>query len=157
MANTNEISINTGKKTVGDFTVEYQRNGYGGVIPVIDGVPQPSLMFGYASESDRNACMRLLEDAIRASGGSIPAIQQYIMTAVTTAANEIHPDEAVEIDDVEILLSYRDRKAYLGTAEIANLSDIPCELPYEAIKAMLTDRARIALSDIDNDDEEEIW
>ena len=143
---TNEIT--TGKKTIGNFTVEYQKNGYGGCIPVIDGQPQPSLMFGYATESDRAACMKLIEDALRATGNNIPAIQHYIMTAVRTAANNVHPDEAVEVNGQEILISYTDKIAYLDTCEIANLADLTCELPPEAIKALLVARAETALNEI---------
>lgn len=140
----NEIS--TGRKTIGNYVIEYQRSGYGGCIPVIDGQPQPSLMFGYASESDRAACMKLIEDALRATGNDIAAIQHYIMTAVRTAANDIHPDEAVDVNGHEILISYAAKTAYLGTQEIANLADMTCELPAEAVKALLVSRAETALA-----------
>ena len=137
--------INTGKKTNGQFTIEYQRSGRGGVIPVIDGTPQPSLMFGYVTESDKNACMQLIEDALRATGGDIGEVQRYIMNAVQVAAKDIKPDEAVDVDGTEVLISYVDRKAYEGTVEIANLDDMTCELPDEAVKAMLIDRVRLVL------------
>ena len=139
--------INTGKKTIGNFSIEYQRNGNGGCIPVIDGKPEPSLMFGYATESDKQACMRLLEDALRATGNEIPKVRQYIMNAVRVAANDIKPDEAIEVDDVEILIDYANRKAYEGTTELANLDDMTCPLPDEAIKAMLINRVQLALVD----------
>ena len=159
MADNNAIS--TGKKTVGNFTVEYQKNGYGGCIPVIDGVAQPSLMFGYATESDKEACMRLIEDALRAGGNNVGAIQHYIMQAVSVAANEIKPDEAVMVDGTELILSYSDRKSYFGTREIANLDDISCELPDEAIRAMLIDRSAIALREemhsIEDEYDDEEW
>lgn len=47
--------IITGAKTNGQFTIQYQTSGYGGVIPVIDGVKQPSLMFGYVTEKNSDA------------------------------------------------------------------------------------------------------
>ena len=47
MPNNNEIR--TGAQSNGEFTISYQQNGYGGVIPIIDGTPEPRLMFGYAS------------------------------------------------------------------------------------------------------------
>lgn len=50
-------NIITGRKSIGNFTIEYQKNGYGAIIPVIDGTPQPSLMFGYVSETDLAAGM----------------------------------------------------------------------------------------------------
>ena len=33
-------NISTGAKTEGQFTIDYQRNGYGAIIPIIDGVEQ---------------------------------------------------------------------------------------------------------------------
>ena len=155
----NEIS--TGAKTSGQFTIAYQKNGYGGVIPVIDGKPEPSLMFGYATESDKNACMRLIEEGLRATNGDIYATQRYIMNAVQVSANEIKPDETAEVEGYEILISYADKKAYINTKEIANLEDMAeVDLPNEAIKAMLIDRARLSLEremtyDYDEDDYDE--
>lgn len=137
--------IRTGAMTQGQFVIDYQNNGNGGCIPVIDGKPEPSLMFGYASESDKKACMKLLEDALRATNGDIYQTKMYIMNAVTTAAKEIKPDEAVEVEGTEILLSYGSQKAYLGTEEVANLEDIKCELPEEAVKALLTSRATVEI------------
>lgn len=146
-------TITTGRKTIGEFTIEYQRSGYGGCIPVIDGTPQPALTFGYATESDRAACMKLIEDALRASGNDISAIQRYIMTAVNTAAHNIHPDEAVRISGTEVLLSYTDRKAYCDGTEIASLDDLTCDLPDEAIKALLISRVQRYIDLLMQDDE----
>ena len=112
--------INTGKKSNGEFTISYQQNGNGGCIPIIDGKPEPALMFGYVSESDKEGAMKVIEEAIRATNGNVFEALQYIMNAVSVAANEIAPDEAVEIDGAEYLISYADRKAYAGTEEIAN-------------------------------------
>jgi len=148
--------IRTGKKSNGEFAVTYQQNGYGGCTPVIDGKPEPSLTFGYVSESDKQACMKLLEEAIKATGGDIWKVQRYIMNAVRVSAAEIKADEAVTVDDygTEIIISYQAKKAYQGTEEIANLDDITCELPNEAIKAMLTDRAKLRLEEIARDQRE---
>ena len=142
MAN-NEIT--TGKQTNGQFTISYQNNGYGGCIPVIDGNPEQSLMFGYVPESDKRACMRLIEEAIRATAGNIYEAKMYIINAVTMAANEVTPSETTDVDGTEIIIDYENRKAYETTTEIANLDDIQCELPEEAIKALLVERARNAI------------
>lgn len=139
--------IRTGAMTNGEFTIQYQQNGNGGCIPVIDGKPEPSLMFGYVTESDRDACMKLIAEAIRATNGNIYQAQTYIMNAVAVAANEIKPNEVVTIGEMEILICYEDKKAYEGISEIANLDDINCELPNEAIKAMLIDRTRLVLEE----------
>lgn len=138
-------NIITGRKSIGNFTIEYQKNGYGAIIPLIDGTPQPSLMFGYVSEADLAAGMRLIENALRAAGNNIYDVQRYIMQAMQTAAHDIHPDECVDINGVEIIISYAVKTAYLGTNEIANLSDMTCELPDEAVKALLVSRAEAAM------------
>ena len=138
--------IITGRKSIGNFTIEYQRSGYGGVIPIIDGQPQPSLMFGYVSESDLAAGMALIENALRATGNNVYDVQRYIMTAMTTAAHDIHPDECVDVNGNEILISYANKKAYLGVDEIANLDDLACTLPDEAIKALLVSRVETELA-----------
>lgn len=151
--------INTGKKTVGEFTIAYQRNGMGGCTPVIDGKPVPSLTFGYVTESDKNAAMRLIEEALKATNGDIWEAQRYMMNAVATAAAEIKPDEAVEVEGNEILISYAAKKAYIGTEVIAELEDMDeVDLPNEAIKAMLIDRTRLSLEremTYDDDDYDE--
>ena len=146
----NEIS--TGKKTNGEFTISYQKLGYGGAIPVIDGKPEPRLMFGYVSESDFVSCMDLIETALVATNGDVGMAQVYMMNAIQVAANKIHPDEAVEINGVELLIDYGAKKIYYGSAEIANLDDISCVLPDEAIKAMLIDRARLSM-EVDEEDD----
>ena len=137
--------INTGKKTNGQFVIDYQRNGYGGCTPIIDGKAEPSLMFGYVSENDKNACMKLLEDGLKATGGDIYATRQYIMNAVKVSANEIKPDEVVEVNGTEILISYATKKAYINADEVANINDIECELPDEAAKALLISRVETEL------------
>lgn len=139
--------IITGRKSIGNFTIEYQRNGCGAIIPVIDGTPQPNLMFGYVSETDLAAGMRLIENALRATGNNVYDVQRYIMQAMRTTAHDIHPDEAIDVNGNEILISYAAKTAHLGTEEIANLADMTCELPNEAIKALLVSRTETALAE----------
>ena len=138
-------SITTGSKTQGQFTIDYQQNGNGGCIPVIDGNPEPSLMFGYTSEDDKLGALNLIKEALRATNGNITQAKYYMMNAVTVAAHEIKPDEAVDIDGCEILLSYEAQKAYLGTEEVANLEDLDCNMPDEAVKALLISRATVEI------------
>lgn len=140
-------TINTGVMSNGNFTIQYQQNGNGGCIPVIDGKPEPSLMFGYATESDKQACIKLIEDALRATGNDIPKVRQYIMNAVKVSANEIKADEAIEVDGVEIIIDYTAKKAYKDAKEIANLNDMQCFLPNEVIKAMLINRVQLAFAE----------
>lgn len=140
---TNEIR--TGKATNGEFTVTYQANGYGGVIPVIDGVEHPELLMGYVTESDKEAGMKLLEEALKATGCDIPAAMMYMYNAAMTSAKGIKADEAVEIDGIEVIIDYDKRKVYQNGAEIANMDDLTCDLPREAIKAILSEKCRTAL------------
>ena len=137
--------INTGKATAGEFTVSYQLNGNGAAIPVINGEPHQELMFGYVSESDRKGCLKLIEDALKATEGNIPAAMRYMYAAALTAAKEIKADEAVEVNGTEIIISYEAKTAYLQTEKVADLEDITVDLPAEAVKAMLVDRVRLYL------------
>lgn len=136
------LEINTGLKTVGEYVVEYQRNGNGGIIPVIDGTPHPELLMGYVSERDRDAGLAALRDALIATRGDIPKAMTYMYEACMTAAKGISPDEIVDVDGEEVLIDYGKRKAYVGAEEVANMDDLTCEMPREAIKAILMERAR---------------
>ena len=149
---TNEIR--TGKATNGEFAVSYQANGYGGVIPVIDGVAHPELLMGYVSESDREAGLKLIAEALKATGGDIRSAMMYMYNAAMTAGKDINADEAVDIDGEEVIIDYYGRKAYLGCEEIANLSDMTCDLPDVAIKAILTERCRNAIAEMESEYEE---
>lgn len=143
MANNNIIS--TGKATQGQFVVSYQENGNGAAIPVINGVPEQRLMFGYVSERDRQGCLKLIEEALKATEGDISAAMRYMYNAALTTAKEIKADEAVEVNGAEVIISYEAKAAYLNTEKVADLEDIEVELPAEAVKAMLTDRVRLYL------------
>lgn len=140
--NGNEISFDNGTRTAGQFAITYQQSGRGGCIPVVNGVPKPELMFGYISESDKQACMNLIQQALVATNGNTYQAARYIQNAVMIAANDIKPDEAVTVEGVELLVNYTTKKIYEGTTEIANLDDVTCELPQEAVKVMLMDRAK---------------
>ena len=140
---TNEI--NTGKVSEMQYAVQYQQNGNGGCIPIIDGKPEPSLMFGYATESDKAACLKLIGEALTATGGNIAEVQKYIMNAVVISANDIVPDEVVEVNGAEYLINYETKKAYDREIEIANLDDITCDMPNEAVKALLISRIQLEL------------
>ena len=160
---TNDAVINTNEnlKTNGEFTIEFQNN-YGGMIPVINGEPAPNLMFGYVSESDKQACINLIRKAVVATNGDIYKAANYIRNAVTIAANNIKPDEAVEVLGNEMLISYTERKIYLDTEEIANLDDMSdTSMGNEAIKQLLIARATIALQELElndfDDDEDDYW
>lgn len=148
--------IKTGAMSNGNFVVTYQQNGNGGCIPVIDGTPHPELMFGYVSEQDKQAGLKLLEDALRATNGNIPKAMSYMYNAVQTAANDIKADAAIDVDGTEVIISYVSREAYIGTSLVAKLDDITCELPDEAVKALLVDRVRLYLEEQAREQEQEM-
>ena len=148
---TNDAFINTNEnlKTNGEFTIEFQNN-YGGMIPVINGEPAPNLMFGYVSESDKQACINLIRKAVVATNGDIYKAAEYIRNAVTVAANDIKPDEVVDLRGNEALISYSEKKIYFGTAEIANLDDMgDMPMENEVIKQLLIAKATIELQNRD--------
>ena len=145
MANNNTVEINTNEniRTEGQFAIEFQQAGNGGCIPVINGNPEPMLMFGYVSESDKQACTKLIREGLLATDGDIYKTMLYIRNAVTIAANDIKPDEVVNVGEAEMLVSYRDKKIYLYTTEMANLDDMAeTEMSNEVIKALLVERAK---------------
>jgi hypothetical protein len=154
------INTNENLKTEGQFAIDFQQNN-GGMIPVINGKPEPILMFGYVSESDKQACIRLIREAVVATNGDVYKAADYIRNAVTIAANDIKPDEVVDVDGNEMLISYSARAIYLDTVEIANLDDMgDTPMDNEVIKALLKAKATIELQNLayeldDFDDDEE--
>lgn len=154
------INTNENLKTEGQFAIDFQQNN-GGMIPVINGKPAPILMFGYVSESDKQACIRLIREAVVATNGDVYKAADYIRNAVTIAANDIKPDEVVDVDGNEMLISYAARAIYLDTMEIANLDDMgDTPMDNEVIKALLKAKATIELQNLayeldDFDDDEE--
>ena len=163
MPNTNtvEINTNTNRKTQGEFAIDFQASGFGGMIPVINGQKEYSLMFGYASESDKQACIALITEAALVTDGDIFAMRSYIMNATAIAAEGIKPDETVDVDGIEMLISYEQKAIYLGTEKIADLEDIESDLGNEATKIILVERARNVLNEREREAEEEddfdIW
>lgn len=139
--------IRTQAQNGSEFTVSYQRNGYGGIIPTIDGVERPDLMMGYVSESDLDAGMKLLADAIAATNGDIEKAKRYMYDACRTAALDIKADEAVDIDGIDFVIDYNAKKIYRDGYEVANLDNINAALSAEAVKELLIDKVRTALND----------
>jgi hypothetical protein len=138
-------NISTGKATAGEFAISYQRDGYGALIPIIDGVPHRELMMGYVSERDAQAGLELLGKALKATNGDIPAAMRYMYTAASVAAADIKPTEKVKIPelDAEFLIDYEKKAIYYYDDEKANLDDLDTtNWPNEAIRAMLITRAK---------------
>jgi len=145
MTNNNTVEINTNEniRTEGQFAIEFQQAGNGGCIPVINGKPEELLMFGYVSESDKQGCAEVIRKALLATDGNVYQALRYIRNGVHLAANNIKPDETVDVDGTEMLVSYKDKKIYLSTTEMANLDDMAeTEMSNEVIKALLVERAK---------------
>lgn len=158
--NTMNREITTSKRTESQFAVSYQQNGYGGLIPTIDGIEHPELMMGYVSEADAEAGLKLLEEALKATNGNIPQAMRYMYNACKTSAKEIKADEAVTIDGVDVVIDYAARKAYKDGEEVANLDSVPstCPLPTEAIKSLLIEKVKEMIDHYEYDlDEDEDW
>ena len=155
--NTVDINTNTNKKTVGQFAIEFQESGYGGMIPVINGTKAEALMFGYVSESDKQAAIDLITQAALATDGDIYAMRSYMMNAVRLAANGIKANETVTILGIELLINYEQKTIYLDTETIATLEDITSDMSNEVIKALLIERATNVLNErlaaFDDDDD----
>ena len=151
--NTVEINTNENIRTAGQFAIEFQQNGNGGCIPVVNGNPEPMLMFGYVSESDKQGCINLIRKALLATNGDIYESIKYIRNAVNIASNGIQPSQTVDVDGVEMLVSYVNKKIYLGIEEMANLDDMAeTEMSNEVIKALLKERAKNVLAERQIDD-----
>lgn len=141
--NMNNANISTGKKTAGQFTIEYQQNGYGAETPIVDGTPKPMLTFGYVSEADRQRCRDLIREAYIATSGDDYAVMGYIRQAMMVAAAGIKPTETVMIEEYECLIDYDKKAIYLGDELIADLEDMDTTAwPDEAIKAVLVTKAK---------------
>lgn len=140
------VNIATENKTTGEFSIDFQKNGYSGVIPIINNKPEPSLMFGYVSESDREACVKLITDAVRATNGDVGKARLYIMNATQIAAADIVPEETVMVGGYELLINYTKREIYFDTEKIADMEDVESFTQDHAIiKALLVERANTAL------------
>ena len=141
MANTVDINTKENIKTAGQFAIDFQSNGYGGCIPVINGNKEYSLMFCYVSESDKQAAIDLITKAALACDGNIFAMRSYMMNASMISAEGIKPEDTVEVQGRELLINYTEKKIYNGTTELANLDDMTSEMSNEVIKALLIERA----------------
>jgi len=140
----NPAEINTKEAELNEveYTIEYQKTA-GAVIPVIDGVEHPELTMGYTSEADMKAGLELLKKALKGANGCIPRAMQLMYSAALNSAKNIHPDEQVEVDGYQLMIEYATKTIYtLNREVVATLEDLTCELPEEAIKALLVERAK---------------
>ena len=141
MANIN--TTNTTKNAI-EIRTELKAGGTKIEYICIDGVKCGIL--GSVNVADREAAIKTLNAAYVASNGNIIEMMTKLSTIATIEEKEIDPDEMVEVCGEQIMLSYKDAKAYtIDGNEIANCNDLPA-LPVEAIKALLIARAENALN-----------
>ena len=136
-------NINTQKNAV-EIRSELKANGTKVEYIVING--QKIGIMGSTSEADRAAALKVLQDAYVASNGDIMEMMCKLNTIATIEENGIEPDEMVEVCGEQIMLSYKNCKAYMMDGEeIANCDDLP-KMQKQAIKAVLIARAELAMN-----------
>lgn len=136
-------TINTTKNAV-EIRSELKANGTTIEYIVING--QKCGILGSVNKKDREAAIKTLNAAYIASGGNIFEMMQKLSTIATIEENEIDPDEVVEVNGVEVMLSYSKATAYtMEGEEIANCADLK-DMPKEAVKAVLIARATATLN-----------
>jgi hypothetical protein len=129
---------NNNIKNAVQIHTEFKENGTKIEYIVIDG--QRIGILGSVSERDRNAALKVLNDTYLASNGDIMEMMQKLTTLATIEENEIEPDEMIEVNGIEAIISYKNATAYtIDGEEIVNCADLP-SMPKEAIKAVLVAR-----------------
>lgn len=100
---------------------------------------------GYMSEKDKQACLKAIQTAIDGSENEYEAMMKLI-TIANLNDKEVTPDKEITINNTKVLISYEARAAYdCDGNEIANCRELTCELPCEAIDAILLPRIKYAL------------
>lgn len=133
---------NTTKNAV-ELRSELQANGTRIEYIIIDG--NKVGMLGSVSEADRKAALNALNKAYEAANGNIFEMMQKLSTIAMMEEKEIIADEMLEIEGIEVIMSYRQGKAYTTDGEeIANCDDV-AYLPIEAIKEVLIARVKAEL------------
>lgn len=100
---------------------------------------------GYMSEKDKQACLKAIQTAIDGSENEYEAMLKLI-TIANLNDKEVTPDKEITINNTKVLISYEARAAYdCDGNEIANCRELTCELPCEAIDAILLPRIKYAL------------
>lgn len=136
-------NIKVNKNAV-ELRTELLNNGTKVEYIVIDGVKCG--VMGSRNEADRAAALDALNKAYVASNGNIFEMMQKLSTIATIEEENIEPDEMVEINGMEIIMSYSTGKAYnMDGVEIANCDGLP-SMPKEATKALLMARIELALN-----------
>lgn len=129
----------------------------------IDGVKIGTM--GYTSQKDKEAAIKFVQRIVDNSQNTGYALYNEIMqtcmtgAAMTEEGIEAKDSEEIEIDDVPVIINYEAQKAYIGINNsleaIADLEDLDCDLPAEAVKALLVERSKTAIAEMKKAQEEE--
>ena len=136
-------NINTKKNAV---EIRSELNAQGVKIEYITINGQRVGILGSVSEREREAALKALNDAYIASDGDILAMAANLSTIAAIDEAGIVPDEMIEVNGVDIIISYQAATAYtVDGEEIATCADIP-NLPRAGIKALLIERVKNLLA-----------
>ena len=130
------------KLNIVEFTQKCYENGYGAIIPVINGKEYPELTIGYTSENDMKSGINLLREAIN-STNNISQAKGYLLRSMYNMAKGIHnpnSSECVEVNGNNFIISYSEKKAYfMNGIEVARANDVNTT-DKDILKIVLTDR-----------------
>ena len=130
------------EKSVVELRKELNENGVTMENIYVDG--QKFCCVGYVSEADKEACLKAIQTAVDGSENLYDAMMKLMANANLTDEN-IEPDEEVMIDDVPMVISYRNKAIYdLNGEEFVNCRELECDLPNEACKTILMQKAELA-------------
>jgi len=131
----------------------------------IDGVKIGTM--GYTSPRDKELAIKFVQKIVDNSDKTGYALYNEIMqTCMTGAAmteEGIDAKESAEdvVDGVPVIINYRNCKIYMGLndslKELANLDDLNCALPKEAVQTLLKERAAHAIADMRKRDDDDYW
>lgn len=139
----NITTTNTAKNAV-EIRAELAENGTKLEYIVVNG--QKLGILGSTSEKDKLNAINAIQTALDASNGNIYEMMDKLSTIATIEEKEIQPDEMVEINGREIIISYEAKTAYtIDGEEIVNCTDLH-GMPKDAIKAVLVARVETALN-----------
>lgn len=128
---------------------------------------------GYTSPEDRQKAIdfiqKIVDNSTKTGNALYREIMETCMTGAALTEKELDPadSEEDEIDGVPVIINYKEKKLFIGVnaelVEITDLEDLTCELPNEAIKALLIERGKNSIKNYlptledDYEDEEENW
>lgn len=142
------MTINSTNNTKNAVEIRSELNANGTKIEYIVVNGQKLGILGTTSEKDKQNAIKAIQTALDASNGNVYEMMQKLSTIATIEEKDIEPDEMVEVDGVDIIISYAAKTAYtIDGEEVANCTDLP-NMPNEAIKAVLI--ARIEAANAEN-------